>query len=93
MLPSLPPSHTAITLLSQANLAYAYALLGYDPVFEYGTALLENTAEESTECISGFNEQDISNLVWAYATLKVSHPLLFQSVGDAVTVMPKTRVL
>ena len=71
-----------------SNLAYAYALLGYDPVFDDGTTLLENVAGESVESMRVFNSHDISNLVWAYATLKVSHPVLFQSVGDAVTLMP-----
>ena len=66
-----------------SNLAYAYALLGHDPKFHSST-LLGNIADASIGCIEQFNEQDISNTVWAYAKLDVSKPHLFQAVGDIV---------
>ena len=72
-----------------ANLAYAHALLGYDPEFlDEETTLFANVADRSIECINTFEPQGISNLVWAYSTLKVPNPRLFQSVGDTVADMP-----
>ena len=66
-----------------SNLAYAYSLLGYDPKIDDNT-LLEIIADVSLDCIQQFNGQDISNMMWAYAKLNVSHEPLFQAVGDAI---------
>jgi hypothetical protein len=71
-----------------SNLAYAFALLGYDPEFENGTTLLQNVTEKSVRCINTFNAQDIANIVWSYAALRVPQPDLFQSVGDTVAIKP-----
>jgi hypothetical protein len=70
-----------------SNLAYAYALLGYDPEFDDSTTMLEKIADASLSSIGQFNAQDISNMMWAFATLKISNPSLFRSVGDAVARM------
>eukprot|EP00956_Cyclotella_meneghiniana_P024918 scaffold50928_cov56-Cyclotella_meneghiniana.AAC.1 len=67
-----------------SNLAYAFALLGYNPKFDDGSTLLTNIADSSIACIEEFNEQDISNTVWAYAKLEVTHSPLFQAIGDVV---------
>jgi hypothetical protein len=55
---------------SLSNLAYAFALLGRDPTIRNKMTLLGNMAFASIECIHQFNSHDISNTVWAYATLK-----------------------
>lgn len=75
-----------------ANLAYAFALLGYDPQLDSSCTLLENVAGKSVECIKQFEPQGISNIVWSLATLKVPHLLLFQTVGDTVVGMPDLRL-
>eukprot|EP00956_Cyclotella_meneghiniana_P040618 scaffold200815_cov53-Cyclotella_meneghiniana.AAC.1 len=67
-----------------SNLAYAYALLEYDPKLDNGSTLLENIAEASIDVIDQFNAQGISNSVWACAKLEVSHSAFFRAVGDAV---------
>ena len=66
-----------------SNLAYAYALIGYDPKLGNRT-LLGNIGDTSVGFIQEFNGQDISNMVWAYAHLNVSHPVLFRAVGDYI---------
>jgi hypothetical protein len=58
-----------------SNLAYAYALIGYNPKLDNQT-LLQNIGNESIGFIEGFNGQDISNMVWAFATLKTSKHLM-----------------
>ncbi|KAL3769288.1 hypothetical protein ACHAWO_007960 [Cyclotella atomus] len=68
-----------------SNLAYAYALLGYDPILDEDHTLLENIADASIICGEQFNAQDVSNMVWAFATLKIPQPKLFQSLGDVVS--------
>jgi hypothetical protein len=70
-----------------SNLAYAYALLGNDPELDDSTTMLANIADASLDSIGQFIAQDISNMVWAFATLKISNPSLFRSVGDAVVKM------
>jgi hypothetical protein len=66
-----------------SNLAYAYALVGYDPQLGDRT-LLVNIGDESVGFIQEFNGQDVSNMVWAFATLNVTHPVLFQTVGHHI---------
>ncbi|KAL7511545.1 hypothetical protein ACHAXN_008912 [Cyclotella atomus] len=73
-----------------SNLAYAYALIGYNPKLDNQT-LLQNIGNESIGFIEGFNGQDISNMVWAFATLNVEHPALFQSVGDHIEGLDNLR--
>jgi hypothetical protein len=69
---------------SLSNLAYAFALVGYNPNLPHNT-LLEKVADASIICSKRFNEKDVSNMVWAYATLKILQPKLFQSLGDVVS--------
>jgi hypothetical protein len=64
-----------------SNLGYAYALVGYDPQLDSRT-LLQNIGDTSIGFIQEFNAQGISNIVWAFATLNVEHPILFKTVGD-----------
>ena len=71
-----------------SNLAYAHALLEDDPAFDDGTKLLTNIANESIDRINEFNEQDTSNIVWAYATMKIPNRALFEAVGGLVSNMP-----
>ena len=71
-----------------SNLAYAHALLRYDPKFDDESTLLENIAKQSIACIQRFNSHDISNMVWAYATMNTSSPQLFHCIGDTIADMP-----
>jgi hypothetical protein len=48
-----------------SNLAYAYALVGYNPKFEDGSSLLEKIGDRSIACIKKFTSQELANLVWA----------------------------
>jgi hypothetical protein len=34
--------------------------------------------------LSSFNPQNLSNIVWAYATLDVQNPALFEKMGDHI---------
>jgi hypothetical protein len=56
-----------------SNLAYAYALVGYNPKFDGGNNLFQKIGDRSITCIKEFNSQDLSNLVWAYSTLNTTH--------------------
>jgi hypothetical protein len=64
--------------------AYACALLKYNPNLAGSITLLENIADASLDKIGNFEPQGISNMLWTYATLKVSNPQLFQVVGDSI---------
>jgi hypothetical protein len=64
-----------------SNLAYAYALVGYNPRFDEGSNLFQKIGDRSIICIDHFNSQDLSNLLWAYATLDYVHTHLFEAVG------------
>jgi hypothetical protein len=65
-----------------ANLAYAHALLGFDPKFEDGSTLMEKIAVESIRRVEDFDPQALSNTVWAYATMNVKHNALFMKIGN-----------
>jgi hypothetical protein len=67
-----------------SNHAYAYALLGFDPKFEDDSTLIGKIAVESIRCVEDFNPQDLSNTVWAYATMNEKHTALFMKIGDAI---------
>jgi hypothetical protein len=56
-----------------ANLAYAHALLGFDPKFEDGSTLMGKIAVASIRRVEDFNPQNLSNTVWAYATMNEKH--------------------
>lgn len=74
-----------------SNLAYAYGLLKYNPRIDGNRTLMDTIAEKSYGGINQFNAQDISNMMWAHATLQISNTLLFQCVGDAVVGMPTLK--
>jgi hypothetical protein len=68
-----------------SDLAFAHALLRNDQkVHGVNTTLFGNIADASLDCINKFNLDELSNLVWAYATLNVPHTRLFQAVGNDV---------
>jgi hypothetical protein len=78
-----------------SNAAYAHALLGLneevgapnemDPNYKItGIYLFPNIAGEALQKVNDFNARDVSQLVWAFATMKVDDSKLFQSVGDVV---------
>ncbi|KAL3769300.1 hypothetical protein ACHAWO_007972 [Cyclotella atomus] len=57
-----------------SNLAYAYALIGYNPKLDNQT-LLQNIGNESIGFIEGFNA--FANIAWAYAVANVDAPTIF----------------
>lgn len=64
-----------------SDVAYAYALLRYVPEFDDGSDLFDHLATRAVQCRTEFNVQDISNMLWAYAT--VDKPLdLFDAIGN-----------
>jgi hypothetical protein len=67
-----------------SNLAYACALLKYNPNLAGSITLLENIADASLDKIVNFETQGIANMLWTYATLKVSNPQLLRAVGDNI---------
>ncbi|KAL7475946.1 hypothetical protein ACHAW6_001838 [Cyclotella cf. meneghiniana] len=67
-----------------SNVCYAYALLGMNPKLDRRNTLFRSVAAEVLKKVNEFNGQDVSNTVWAFATMKVSDSDLFQSLGDAV---------
>ncbi len=67
-----------------SNLAYAYALIEYVPKFDDGSDLFDHISMQSIKLRSGFNGQDVSNMVWAFATVKKRHDALFKAMGDEV---------
>ncbi|KAL7487866.1 hypothetical protein ACHAW6_013432 [Cyclotella cf. meneghiniana] len=69
-----------------SNLSYACALLRTNPQYDCDTTLFDKIASEAISQIDKFNGQDLSNMVWAFATLSIQHPDLFKAVGDAVVV-------
>ena len=70
------------------NIAYAFALIGYNPKVGRTSTLLENIADTSIDRVQEFNDQNIGNTAWAYATLKLPNEALFQAMGDAVVDLP-----
>ncbi|KAL3765474.1 hypothetical protein ACHAWO_009319 [Cyclotella atomus] len=67
-----------------SNLAYAYALVDYNPKFNDGSNLFQKIGDKSIICINRFKPQELANLVWAYATLRSSHSALYEAVGNHV---------
>jgi hypothetical protein len=74
-----------------SNVAYAYALIEYVPKFDDGSDLFDHIAMQSIKMRSGFNEQDVSNMVWAFATVKKRHDALFKAMGDHIVVQDHLR--
>mmetsp|Transcript_7488 Transcript_7488/g.13469 ORF Transcript_7488/g.13469 Transcript_7488/m.13469 type:complete len:606 (+) Transcript_7488:178-1995(+) len=83
----------AVPLLHQfdpqgySNLVYACAIADAVPRFR-GSTLFEHIACTITALkdLRTFKPQELSNVVWAYATAQVSHSRLFEKVADEVTV-------
>lgn len=75
---------------SLSNLAYACALVQVSPTFDNGTTLLDRIAAKSIPLLcagTSFNSQNLSNMVWAYATLGAHSWLtsqLFEKVADRI---------
>eukprot|EP00984_Skeletonema_dohrnii_P015300 scaffold6582_cov83-Skeletonema_dohrnii-CCMP3373.AAC.1 len=67
-----------------SNLAYAYALIDYVPEFDDGSDLFDHITMNAVEIGAEFNAQDISNMMWAFATVNKSHVVLFEAIGDQV---------
>ncbi|KAL3784108.1 hypothetical protein HJC23_012740 [Cyclotella cryptica] len=67
-----------------SNLSYACALLRANPTYDSGITLFDNIASEAIKQIDKYNGQDVSNMVWAFATLSIQHSELFKAVGDTV---------
>ncbi|KAL7503366.1 hypothetical protein ACHAXN_001169 [Cyclotella atomus] len=68
---------------SLSNIAYAYALIEYNPQLD-GLTLLRSIGDKSIGFIDKFNGRDTFNIVWAFATLNVEHPALFQTVDNRI---------
>jgi hypothetical protein len=66
--------------------------LKYNPNISGSITLLENIAYESIDKIDNFEPQSIANVVWAYASLKVSNPHLFEVVGDSIVGSDKMKL-
>ncbi len=69
---------------SLSNLAYAHALIGYAPKFDDGRDLFDHIAIHANGRTKEFNPQEVSNMVWAFATVKKRHDALFKAIGDEV---------
>ncbi|KAL3794577.1 hypothetical protein HJC23_008033 [Cyclotella cryptica] len=67
-----------------SNVCYAYALLGMNPRLGRGNNFFRCVADEVCQKGMDFHGQDISNTVWAFATMKASNSRVFGSLGDAV---------
>jgi hypothetical protein len=75
-----------------SNLAYAFALVGYNPKLRNDT-LLEKVADASIICSKQFEAQSVSNMVWAYSTLEMPQPKLFHALGDADSMLTDHKLL
>ena len=90
-------ANTARPKLSQfepqaiANLAYAYAIIECVPKFDDGSTLFHHIAEQIIRLLGKFKPQALSNIVWAFEKVKVSHPELFEKVGDNITSLDHLR--
>eukprot|EP00985_Skeletonema_marinoi_P003661 scaffold1598_cov139-Skeletonema_marinoi.AAC.5 len=67
-----------------SNIAYAYALIKYVPGFDDESDLFDHVAIQAARRKVEFNAQDISNMMWAYATVDKPHALLFQAMADQI---------
>ena len=79
MIPLLEPRN-----LSNTAYGLVRANLGNAPPW---TSLLEELANAAMPKVGKFNEQDLSNTAWAYATAKHPVPALFDAMANAA--MPK----
>jgi len=67
------------------DLAYVYALLEYVPKqLDDGSSLFNHIAEKSIPLLNKFKPQELANTVWAFEKVKVSHPTLYERVGDHI---------
>ena len=68
-----------------SNLAYAYDIIDYVPKFDDGSTLFHHIAEESIAMMGNFEPRNLVRIVLAFKKVKVSHPELFEKVGDHIT--------
>ena len=86
-------ANTARPMLSQfepkrlANLAYAYEIIDYVPKFDDGSTLFHHIAEQSIPMLGNFEPRNLVRIVLAFKKVKVSHPELFEKVGDHITAL------
>jgi hypothetical protein len=69
---------------SLSNLAYAYALIRFVPVLADGSDLFDHIAIQVNGRTKEFKPQEVSNMVWAFTTVKKRHDALFKAMGDQV---------
>lgn len=62
--------------------AITFARIGVAPILDDGSNLFDSIAFYSMRRMRDFNPQGLSTLVWAYATVQVSHPSLFGRVAE-----------
>lgn len=77
-----------------ANLAYACAIAQVCPKFEDGTTLLGRIADAigALNNLRSFKTQDLSNVLWSYATLHEPQAALFNRVADEVINRLATKI-
>ena len=74
-----------------SNLSYSCALLRINPTILEDETLLDRIASEAIQQIQTFNSQDLSNMVWAYATLRKPSTPLFEAVGNSIAASTNLR--
>jgi len=84
-------ARTAVNKLNQfeprylKDLAYTYAILDFMPKqLDDGSTLFNHIAEKSIPLLNKFKPQELANTVWAFEKVKVSHPTLYEKVGDYI---------
>ena len=62
--------------------AYAYALIGYEPAFVDGSDLFDHIATKALEIVAEFEPPALSSILYAFARAFRPHPVLFEAMGD-----------
>jgi len=71
-----------------SNLIYAFGLADYVIKFEDdGSTLFDVFAQAAIPNLHTFNGQDLPNMLWSYANVKVSNSQLFEQAGDSIVKM------
>jgi len=68
-----------------SNLVYAFALIKRNQILHDGTTLLCRLSKYIIENAGSFEPQCVSNVLWAYATLGETCPLLFETFAELLT--------
>ena len=55
--------------------------------FDDGSTLFDVFAQAAIPNLDKFNGQDLSNMLWAYANVKVPNSQLFEQAGDSIVAM------